>query len=49
MMEVEEEQEHKQCLLYLYLVGYAVKYYLNGQSEGEIFLSVLLDEIKSFE
>lgn len=34
--EVEDAREYRQLVLYLYLVGYASKYYLNGQEEAEM-------------
>lgn len=44
-VQTEEDHEYKQVFLYFCLVAYATKYYLNGQSESDIFLAVLTDEI----
>lgn len=48
-VRVDEDDNYKRALLYFFMVCYAVKYYLNGQSEAEIYLNVIVDEVPDFE
>jgi hypothetical protein len=46
--DVEDLNEYRRLVLYVYLVAYTAKYYLNGQEDAELFSLSLRSVIHQF-